>query len=120
MREFFCSALAVADSGVDCVLTPAKPFRFFPADEPFRAGKEWWMACELLRLVVLTSAIGWMAKQCWMKVLAANIVALFFVLVFVYNRPYRRSSPSSFCGTLFFRSERAALHSYGPESHHSC
>ena len=33
--------------------------------DPFRAGKEWWLAAELIRLVLLTSAVGWMAERCW-------------------------------------------------------
>ena len=55
--------------------------------EPFREGKQGWLGFEMVRIVLLSSAIGFLAQR-----------------------------PSTFCRTLF-QIERTALHSYGSDPH---
>ena len=45
----------------------------------------------MLRVLILTSCIGLTAKSCWHQILAAQIIALVFLLIFAHHRPYRRS-----------------------------
>ena len=62
---------------------------------PFRRDKEWWFFAELFRVLLLTSTIGWFAKECWYRVAVAQFLSLFFLLVFLYHRPcpYKRILP---------------------------
>ena len=56
---------------------------------PFKDGSEWWLVLELLRILLLTSAVGWVATTCWMKILGAQLMALAFWVIFLAVRPYR-------------------------------
>ena len=58
--------------------------------DPFRVGKEWWHICELLRLLLLTSCVGFFSRSCYIKLLVALIIALAFLVIFLWHRPYRR------------------------------
>ena len=62
--------------------------------EPFRPGKEWWLIAEMVRILLLTSTIGFVAESdhCWMKILCAQVIALAFLVLFLMQSPYRRSS----------------------------
>ena len=44
----------------------------------------------MIRVLMLTSTIGFLAKTCWMKMVAAQIIALVFLVVFMVYRPYRK------------------------------
>ena len=68
------------------VLTRNLVYTLF-ADEPLREGKHWWLGVEMIRIVVLSSTIGFLARQCWMKILAAQLLALAWMILFIYNRP---------------------------------
>ena len=57
---------------------------------PLRDGKEWWYVAEQLRILALSSTIGFVASECWMKTLSALLIALAFLVVFLVSRPYRR------------------------------
>ena len=59
--------------------------------EPFRPGKEWWLCAEQSRVLLLTSCVGFLARSCMLKVLAAQLIALAYLVLFVAHRPYRRS-----------------------------
>ena len=91
------------------------------ADMPYRNGKEWWLVGETLRILLLTSCVGFISRSCYVKMLVAQIIALVFLVLFLWCRPYRRSyhncfqallmtlpvfgmGPSRFCG--IFYSER--------------
>ena len=52
--------------------------------ESFRAGREWWLVAELLRVLLLTSAIGFLAESCWMKIFVANLISFVFLVVFLF------------------------------------
>ena len=52
-------------------------------DQPFRHGFEWWLPMEMCRVMLLTSFIGWLAQQCWTKILAAQFIALVFAVLFL-------------------------------------
>ena len=58
---------------------------------PFRSGAEWWLSVELIRKLVLTGCIGFLARSCHYKLLLAQLVAFAFLGVFLSVRPYRRS-----------------------------
>ena len=59
---------------------------------PFRQGREWWRVVEMLRVLFLTSCVGFLASRCWMKLLAAQVIAHSFLVVFLLRTPYRRLS----------------------------
>ena len=59
--------------------------------EPFRDGKEWWLSAECVRILLLTSTVGIMARDCWMKFLVVIILSTIFLMVFLHHRPYRNS-----------------------------
>ena len=54
---------------------------------PYRASKEWWMLAELVRVLLLTSTLGFISRSCWMKMLMGQIIALVFLCIFLYVRP---------------------------------
>ena len=62
------------------------------SDEPYRAGYEWYMPAELVRILLLTSTIGWLSRSCYVKMLVAQILSLGFLVVHLWVRPYRRGS----------------------------
>ena len=43
--------------------------------EPFRAGCEWWLLAEMLRVLLLTSTIGFISHSCYIKLLMAQLIA---------------------------------------------
>ena len=60
--------------------------------EPFRAGEESWLGWEALRVLILTSLVGFLGRDCHMKVLAAEMIAFGFLVMFLAKHPYRRAS----------------------------
>ena len=52
---------------------------------PFRPGREWWLWVEMLRVLLLTSAIGFLAETCWMKLAVALFIAFFFIIIFQHG-----------------------------------
>ena len=67
---------------------------------PFREGKEHWFALEVLRTLLLTSFIGFTAQECYYKELIALLIALAFLFIFLWMRPYRRSLHNILQATL--------------------
>jgi hypothetical protein len=55
--------------------------------EPFRDGKEWWLGAEMARVLLLTSTVGFTARTCHYKILAALVIALFFLVLFLQHHP---------------------------------
>ena len=51
--------------------------------------QEWWVGGEMLRILLLTSCIGFFGRSCETKVLIAQVIALVFLVVFLLHRPYR-------------------------------
>ena len=47
---------------------------------------------EMARVLLLSSTIGLFADSCWLKIMAAQMISLIFLVTFLLNRPYRRSS----------------------------
>ena len=45
----------------------------------------------MLRVLLLTSTLGIFARTCWAKELVGQIIALAFLIIFMYFRPYRSS-----------------------------
>ena len=43
-------------------------------------------------MLLLTSFVGFVAQNCWFKILSAQVMALAFLVLFLTWRPYRRSS----------------------------
>ena len=41
----------------------------------------------MIRVLLLTSCVGFLARSCFMKILAAQIIAVAFLAVFLYYRP---------------------------------
>ena len=33
--------------------------------EPYRDGKEWWLCVEMVRILLLSSCVGFLARSCW-------------------------------------------------------
>ena len=58
--------------------------------EPFKEGKEWWLGAEMIRILLLTSTIGLFGATCYFKILAAQLISLVFLVVFLIERPYRK------------------------------
>ena len=54
--------------------------------EPYRAGYEWWLPVETLRILLLTSTIGFLSESCYVKMLLAQIIAFSFFTLFLYVR----------------------------------
>ena len=46
----------------------------------------------MFRVLLLSSTIGFLANSCWMKMVAAQLVALAFLVVFVIAKPYKRNA----------------------------
>ena len=44
----------------------------------------------MFRILLLTSTVGFLGSRCWEKLLAAQMIALFFLVVFLFHSPYRR------------------------------
>lgn len=44
----------------------------------------------MVRILLLTSTVGFSGSRCWEKLLAAQMIALFFLVVFLFHSPYRR------------------------------
>ena len=59
--------------------------------EPYRDGKEWWLCVEMVRILLLSSCVGFLARSCYMKILAAQVIGLAFLILFVSHHPYRKS-----------------------------
>ena len=57
---------------------------------PFRETCTYWLPVELLRKLLLTSCIGFMARSCHYKLLLSQLVAFGFLGAFLIVRPYRR------------------------------
>ena len=55
--------------------------------DPFRLGQEWWLWGEMLRLLLLTSALGFLSQTCWMKLAVALFIAFFFIVIFQHAHP---------------------------------
>ena len=45
-----------------------------------------------LRVLLLTSLIGRLAEECWTKLFVAQILAVLFLCVFLWHRPYKKAS----------------------------
>ena len=56
---------------------------------PYREGHEAWISVELLRKLILTACIGFMARTCHYKLLMAQLVSFAFILLFFSVSPYR-------------------------------
>ena len=54
--------------------------------EPFREGFEFWFGLEMIRVMLLTSTVGF-AQSCHMKILVANFLAFLFLIFFLVKRP---------------------------------
>ena len=54
---------------------------------PFRAGYEWWLPLDMVRILILTSWMGFVSKACYMKVLMSQMISLVFLVLFLYWRP---------------------------------
>ena len=63
---------------------------FLTGYQPFRRGKEFWVCIELLRVLLLTSMMGFVSIHCAMKELAALLVSMVFLLIFVTAHPHRQ------------------------------
>ena len=57
---------------------------------PFKEGKAWWFPCEMLRVLLLSATIGFLARTCWTKLLLALFIAFIFFTVFLLFQPYSR------------------------------
>ena len=44
----------------------------------------------MMRVLLLTSVTGFLARTCRMKIVAALVLALLFLIVYLYARPYKR------------------------------
>ena len=57
--------------------------------KPYRKGYEFWHAIESLRKLLLTSAVAFIAREsCSLKMLAAELIALVWLLAFLWVRPF--------------------------------
>ena len=56
---------------------------------PYRSGYEFWLPVETVRILLLTSTVGFISKSCYMKLLMANLLSLVFLCTFLWLRPYR-------------------------------
>ena len=56
---------------------------------PYKKGREWFLSVELLRKLILTSWIGFMARSCHYKLLMSQLVSFAFILLFFTISPYR-------------------------------
>ena len=54
---------------------------------PFRAGYEWWLPLDMVRILILTSWMGFVSKACYIKVLMSQMIALVFLVLFLHWRP---------------------------------
>merc|ERR1711964_594099 len=57
---------------------------------PLRHGCEWWLPAEMIRVLILTSTVGFFARTCWMKAFFAQVISIIYLAIFLYARPYRR------------------------------
>ena len=55
--------------------------------EPLRSGCEWHLGAEMVRVLLLTSWLGFLARSCAMRVLAAQLIAVAFTTLFLWSRP---------------------------------
>ena len=58
---------------------------------PYRDGKVWWIGAEMMRVLFLTSLVG-ILNSCESRVLGALLISVFFLVIFMQARPYRRHS----------------------------
>ena len=59
----------------DSTLIPLHTLLFvFFQYEPYRSGREWWLLADFIRILLLTSCVGFMARTCYMKLLAALLI----------------------------------------------
>ena len=59
---------------------------------PYRNGREFWFSLEMVRILLLTSFIGFMSSSCEIKMVVAQIIGMAFFGLFLWLRPYRRKS----------------------------
>ena len=52
-------------------------------DEPYRAGKESQLFWEMLRVLLLSSTIGMLGRECHIKVMIAELLSLVFFAFFL-------------------------------------
>ena len=48
------------------------------------------LPAEMIRVLILTSTVGFFARTCWMKAFFAQVVSIIYLAIFLYARPYRR------------------------------
>ena len=47
---------------------------------------------ETIRILILTSMVGFISRSCWIKMLVAQIISVAFLALFLWVRPYRRGT----------------------------
>ena len=68
------------------------PHFVFSRYSPYREGKHWWPLMEMLRILLLTSMIGWLTKACALRVMSALLISVAFLLLFTIAQPYRKAT----------------------------
>ena len=82
---------------VSCGLIHNSGFVSCLSDEPYRLGYEWWLPAETIRILILTSMVGFISRSCWIKMLVAQIISVAFLALFLWVRPC--TSPIIVCST---------------------
>ena len=48
------------------------------------------LCAEMVRVLLLTSCVGFLAMTCWMKIFVAQFISVVFMVLFLVVHPYRR------------------------------
>ena len=54
--------------------------------------QEYWLCVEMMRVLVLSSMIGFFAEACHLKILTALLLSVIFLVFFVWVKPYKSRS----------------------------